>query len=104
MSQHIAVLGAGGWGTALGNLLAKKGHDVVVWSFEGDVAQSINDAHENPRYLPAVHLNAKMRATADVQAAVTGATAVVSVTPAQHVREVLSEAAEAIRDDALIIS
>jgi glycerol-3-phosphate dehydrogenase (NAD(P)+) len=32
----------GSWGTALANLLAKKGIDVTIWSFEADVAAAIN--------------------------------------------------------------
>jgi glycerol-3-phosphate dehydrogenase (NAD(P)+) len=44
-----AVIGAGSWGTALANLLAKKGFDVCVWSFEADVAEGDQHRHRNPR-------------------------------------------------------
>ncbi|GIS80707.1 MAG: hypothetical protein CM1200mP14_22730 [Gammaproteobacteria bacterium] len=41
---RIAVIGAGAWGTALGMLLAEKDKfTVTMWSFEADVADSINE-------------------------------------------------------------
>jgi glycerol-3-phosphate dehydrogenase (NAD(P)+) len=44
MSERVAVIGAGNWGTALANLLAKD-HEVVIWSFEPEVADVINREH-----------------------------------------------------------
>lgn len=100
----IGVLGAGNWGTALAHLLAKKGHRVTIWSFEPDVAEAINRERENPRYLRGVALHEGVRATADVEGAVRDADVVVSVTPAQHVRRVLTAAAPALRPDTLVVS
>lgn len=104
MTQRIGVLGAGSWGTALANLLAMKGNDVVVWSFEPDVAETINSTRENVRYMKGIALSKRLRATVDAIDAVRDAHVVVSVTPAQHVRRVLSGAAHAMRPDALIVS
>ena len=73
MSERIGVLGAGSWGTALANLLAKKGHDVLVWSFEADVADTINSANENTKYMKGIALDRRVKATTDANAAVDGA-------------------------------
>jgi glycerol-3-phosphate dehydrogenase (NAD(P)+) len=104
MTERIAVLGAGSWGTALSNLLAKKGNDVTVWSFEPDVADVINRDHENPRYLSGIGLNQRVTATSVVESAVRDANVIVSVTPAQHVRRVLETAASCMRPDVLVVS
>ncbi len=104
MSERVAVIGAGNWGTALGNLLARKGNDVWIWSFEPDVAQAINRDHENPRYLRGIALDPRLRATGDLGAAVDGAAWIVSVSPAQHVRGVLQEAAPRMQAGAVIVS
>lgn len=104
MNERVAVVGAGNWGTALANLLAKKGESVLLWAYEPEVARSIERAHRNALYLNEVELDARLRATADLSAAVADATVVVSVSPAQHVRHVMREAAAAMRSDALIIS
>ena len=42
MALQISVIGAGGWGTTLGNLLAKKGYLVKIWSYEKETIESIN--------------------------------------------------------------
>lgn len=104
MSEKICVLGAGSWGTALANLLAKKGHAVTVWSFEPDVTDTINQQHRNEKYLRGIPLSENLHATSSVEDAVRGSDVVVSVTPAQHVRGVLQQAAPLLRDNVLIVN
>lgn len=105
MSQErIAVVGAGSWGTALANLLAKKGLDTIVWSYEADVASAIRQEHRNPTYLSEIVLDPRLRATDSIAEAVTGAGVVVSVSPSHVVRGVMSQAAPHIQADALLVS
>lgn len=59
---RVAVLGAGSWGTALA-ALASQESDTVLWARNALTAQTINDTHCNPRYLPDIHLPANLRAT-----------------------------------------
>jgi glycerol-3-phosphate dehydrogenase (NAD(P)+) len=103
MTERIAVIGAGSWGTALANLLAKKDLPVRIWSYEADVAAAINEAHRNPRYLSDVELDPRLTATDSLHDAVAGAACVVCVTPAQHVRGVMVQAAESMAPDALVV-
>jgi len=104
MSERIAVLGAGGWGTALADLLAKKQHEVVLWSYEPDVAAAINAEHANPRYLRGIRLMPSLRAETGLARAVEGAAVVISVSPAQYVRRVTQQAVQFLRPDALVVS
>lgn len=104
MKERAAVVGAGSWGTTLANLLAKKGHPVRIWSFESDVADSINTERENRKYLPGIQLAEGLEATTSVIDAVADAATVVSVSPSQHVRRVMGEAAPALRRDTLVVS
>lgn len=103
MSERIGVVGAGSWGTALANLLAKKGHAVTVWSFESDVADAINREHRNSGYLTEVPLDPRLRATSSLEEAVADAACVLSVSPAQHVRRVMADAAKSMRADAVVV-
>jgi glycerol-3-phosphate dehydrogenase (NAD(P)+) len=97
------VVGAGAWGTALGTVLAGKGHDVTIWSYEAEVAASINAGGGN-RYLADVALPSNLRADTDLSAALSGADLVVSAAPSQFVRRVMADAAPAIPADALLVS
>ena len=106
MSENlrVAVIGAGAWGTALGTLLAEKDElTVTMWSFEADVADSINEFHQN-RYLPGIDLPDALRAETDLSRTLEGASVVLSASPAQVVREVMTEAAPNVPADALVVS
>ena len=61
---NIAIIGAGGWGTAVAVLLASKGHNVTLWTHETEVILEINDENTNSKYLPGVKLPDNIRATA----------------------------------------
>jgi glycerol-3-phosphate dehydrogenase (NAD(P)+) len=104
MSERVGVIGAGNWGTALANLLARKGEDVVIWSYEPDVAHAINREHLNPRYLRGITLDRRLRACASVRDAVQNAQWVISVSPAQHVRAVLKQAVASMDAKAQVVS
>jgi glycerol-3-phosphate dehydrogenase (NAD(P)+) len=100
---RAAVVGAGGWGTALAALMAKRGHDVVLWSFEEHVAASIRARRVNP-YLEGVTLPESLGVTVDMAEAVEGAELVLSVSPSQFVGRVMAAAAPRLRPDAIVVS
>ena len=53
--MKIAVLGSGGWGTALAMLLAENGHTVTLWSYLEEESRRLQQTRENP-LLPGVTL------------------------------------------------
>ncbi len=104
VGMRIGVVGAGSWGTALGSLLASKGYDVVIWSRGSEVADLINERHQNPIYLPGITLPESLRASTDMREAVGDAQLVVMVVPSHAMRETAEKAAPHIGADALIVS
>ena len=104
MSARVAVIGAGSWGTALANLLSKNGSDVMLWSYEREVAESIRDRHLNTVYLPDEPLDGALSATTSLDEAMDGASVLLSVSPAQHVRKILQPIAAGVRLDLLVVS
>ena len=68
--MNFAVLGAGGWGTAVARLLANHGHKTVLWARNPDRAGLIDRERCNDRYLPDVELPERLIITADLRAAV----------------------------------
>lgn len=97
--ERIAVIGAGAWGTALANVAARAGRKVVLWAREAELVTEINSARENTLYLPGVPVEPAVEATGDLARAA-GADAVLLVTPAQHTRAVMAEAAPALKPGA----
>ncbi|HEX5973130.1 MAG TPA: NAD(P)H-dependent glycerol-3-phosphate dehydrogenase [Gemmatimonadaceae bacterium] len=99
---RCAVLGAGAWGTALADLLARNGEDVTLWALEPDVVASINTSHENRVFLAGAPLSERLRATADLGQALADAEVICLVTPSQHLRDVLRRAAPSVRKGAIL--
>ena len=88
--RNIAVAGAGAWGTALAQVIAREGRKVTLWAFEPEVVAAVNEAHENPVFLPGLPLSPSIRATSRL-ADLEGADALLLVVPAQHLRRVAGE-------------
>lgn len=93
---HIAVLGAGSWGSALAKVLHENGHKVVMWSRNPEQVAEMNQEHTNKRYLPETVLPKDIQATMDVSEAVREAEAIVFVIPTKGIRAVAQQVAEAI--------
>jgi len=88
-AKPIGVLGGGAWGTALAQVLASGGSDVLLWARNTAVVEAINARHENDAYLPGRPLSPLIRATGD-PAALADAGLLLVVTPSQHMRAILS--------------
>ena len=85
----IGVLGAGAWGTALAQMLASDGREVLLWAREVDLVAEINAARTNSLFLPSATLAPTIRATGDL-ADMAALEALLVVTPAQHMGSVLA--------------
>jgi glycerol-3-phosphate dehydrogenase (NAD(P)+) len=84
----ISVIGAGAWGTTLAILAAENGHSVTIWSYEEDVATSINELRENKKYLNGFQLPSNIDSTNDIIKAAANEILVIA-TPSQYLRKTL---------------
>jgi glycerol-3-phosphate dehydrogenase (NAD(P)+) len=91
--MKISVIGAGAWGTALANLLTENDHEVMLWAYEPDVAESINANAENRRFLAGVPLHRDLRATTVIEQSLDRAEFVLFVAPSHVLRQVAASAA-----------
>jgi len=89
--DQLGVIGGGAWGTALAQVGASGGGDVLLWARETEVVEAINSDHENPVFLPGRKLDPAIRATGDL-GDLNDCEAWLVVTPAQHMRAVLTAA------------
>ncbi|HEY7634922.1 MAG TPA: NAD(P)H-dependent glycerol-3-phosphate dehydrogenase [Gemmatimonadales bacterium] len=102
--NHIAVVGAGSWGTTLANLLACKGVEVRLWAYEPEVVEAINGGHENPLFLPGVPLVPALVASGDLRETVSDAELILSAAPSHVVRAVAQSMAGSVTPGTLVVS
>ena len=88
MTEKVAVLGAGSWGSVLANLLVDNGHDVELWSRDQDQVDRLNKDHVTPAYMKDFTYSSKLHATPKMKAAVTGAAVILLVIPTKGIRQV----------------
>ncbi|MEA3013687.1 MAG: glycerol-3-phosphate dehydrogenase [Sphingomonadales bacterium] len=83
--MKIGVVGAGAWGTALAQVAAAGGEEVLLWAREPEVVEAVNGDHENSLFLKGIRLSPAIRATGEL-ADLGGCEAFLIVSPAQHLR------------------
>lgn len=79
--KKVAIIGAGGWGTALASNFARLGHSVTLWAYEAEVVESIQSRHENELFMPGIKLPESLSVTGGLAEALAGAEIVVTVMP-----------------------
>ena len=103
-NPKIFVLGAGSWGTGIGDLLAHNGAHVTLWTRQEALAGEINQSHTNSHYLPEIALHPHLLATTDL-AKTSEADLLVFVIPSAGTAEVAEAlAAVPLREHAALLS
>lgn len=102
--MRIAVLGGGGWGTALAGLLDSAGHDVRLWVRRPPLAREIAATRENTAYLPGVHVSDAIDIHADLSSAVAEAKLLVVAVPSHAVRGLSETLAPLLNATPLLVS
>jgi len=104
--KKIAILGAGGWGTALALVLlrSRKPHRVCLWARRPEFAETLAKTRANTDYLPGFELPPQLEITGDLARAVGEAEIVLGVMPSQHARGIYTSALPHLRTDAAIVS
>ncbi len=98
------MIGAGGFGTALAAMLARRGHQVPLWCRRAEHAQALALQRENRTYLPGVPLPAAISPTSSMREALLGADALLLAVPSQAMRAALTAAVQAGETPQLVIS
>lgn len=102
--QQVAVLGGGGWGTALAVHLARLGKDVTLWARDEALVAELARTRVNRIYLAGVELPAAVRLTTDLSRALHGAACVVCAVPSHGARDLIGRAAHHLEPDAVLVS
>jgi glycerol-3-phosphate dehydrogenase (NAD(P)+) len=101
--SHVAVLGAGAWGTALSRHLSQRGVLVRLWSWQAEHAEALRRDRENRSFFPGYPLSEAIEPTSDLAYAISDASAVLVVVPTPAVRETLSRMATFLPSSAVLV-
>ena len=82
-----AIIGAGGWGTALARLWANHSPQVFLWGHNPDRIARVQTSRENSDYLPGVKIPHSVCVTSELGDC-SGADLIVFVTPSTSLREI----------------
>jgi glycerol-3-phosphate dehydrogenase (NAD(P)+) len=90
MSDRVAVIGAGSWGTAVGTIVGAS-QSVSLWARSPELAASMAQTRQNATYLPGVPLPDGITVTSSLAEAVDGASIVFMAVPSHGFRAVLTD-------------
>ena len=102
MNMKIAVIGSGGWGTALACMLLENGHEVSLWSYTQAESDGLKQNHKNP-FLPGIDLPDGLEFTSD-PAVVQGKGLVVMATPSFAIRSTSRAIAPHLEPGCVVVS
>lgn len=104
MADHIAVIGAGSWGTAFAVLAAEQGDGVTLWARRAELADQLQKDRVSKEYLEGLPLPESLAVTPDLEEAVSGASVIVTAVPSHATREVMRQAAGFVGADAVVMN
>ncbi len=87
----VGIIGAGAWGTALGTAIARGGHRVQLWAMEQEVVDSINNQHENKKFLAGYPLEPSITASTDIKEVATGKQFIIMGSPSLYLASTIKK-------------
>ena len=104
MMQRIAIIGAGGWGTALSIVLARNVEQVSLWVYEPDLCERLRTTRINDLYLPGSSLPENVVPATDLSEVLADAEVVFTVVPADYLRSVCQQMAPLAGPEQIFVS
>jgi glycerol-3-phosphate dehydrogenase (NAD(P)+) len=104
MKSSIAIIGAGGWGTALAVTMARHGKDVRLWAYEPYLVETMMATRENPLYLPSIPVPESVRISNSMNEVVADAAIAIIATPSHVFRHVFTQMLPLLDSRMLLVS
>ena len=103
MEKHVAVVGAGSWGTTVANAVAKN-QSTMLWARRNELADQIATRHENSDYLPRITLVESLKCSSQLKDVVANASIVMMAVPSNGFRDVATQVAKYVDAQVPIVS
>jgi glycerol-3-phosphate dehydrogenase (NAD(P)+) len=104
MTMPVAIIGAGGWGTALAATLARADRRVSLWVYESDLGAGMSTSRENPIYLPSVRIPESVHISNSMNSVLADSRIVIMAVPSHVFRPVVQQMAPLIHPDTIFVS
>ena len=104
MSEKIAILGAGAWGTALAVILARNGHRTVLGARRHELLNLLIRRRENSTYLPGIAIPQEVELTDTWTDAAAHASVIVTAIPSRYARSAMTQIAGAVPPESILVS
>jgi glycerol-3-phosphate dehydrogenase (NAD(P)+) len=88
-TEKIAILGDGGWGTALSLLAERQGHPTMLWGTFPEYVKELKEKRENAKFLPGVKIPDSIQITSNIDEAIFFGDIVIIAIPTKYIRNVL---------------
>ncbi len=103
MTMKIAMIGAGGWGTAMMISLAARHDDLIMYCRNPETAAQMTKTRENAGYLPGCRIPHHVKITSDLEKAVEGAGCVILCTPSMAIESMAEKITPWLTKDAVVV-
>jgi len=105
-SKSVGVIGGGAWGTGLAQAIARGKHKVQIWALEDEVVESINNEHENKKFLPGYKLDESITCSKDIIEVATGKEFLIVASPSLFLKSTMQKIANVpnIADGSTVIA
>ena len=105
-SKTVGIIGGGAWGTGLAQALARGSHKVTIWALEKEVVDSINNEHENKKFLPDYKLDESIVCSDDIRAVASDKDFIIIASPSLYLESTIKKFADVpnIQDGTTIIA
>jgi glycerol-3-phosphate dehydrogenase (NAD(P)+) len=102
--KRIAIIGAGGWGTALAIVLSRSVEEIRLWVYEQDLCERMRETRVNDLYLPGAFLPASVTPTHEFCEVLADAEVVITAVPSEFLRGVFERIALLARPEQVFVS
>lgn len=101
--KNVLVVGSGSWGTALAQVLADNGHNVLIYGNEVKQIDDINKNHKNSFYFDDLEINKDIKATNDLKNAfVNNYDIILLVVPTTAMKFVLNDLKPYVKNEIIV--
>jgi glycerol-3-phosphate dehydrogenase (NAD(P)+) len=102
--MRMSVFGGGSWGTALAHQMARRGHEVMLWAREPEVAEGLNCEHRNPLFVSDQELEPTIVGSTDLERVARHSPIWIWVVPVQFSRTVMEQLQGCLHGDVVMVS